>query len=134
MYHTGKLHQWEGKPQGVWKFPGSHDEPRPYSYDILYPNRAVALHPCVYNQSSRRGHDLEGTPSKGLLKNQCREYPRPPFCFANHRIEHSACDDCRAHPVEKTKTGHCTACKKPWESMYRSGSSSFLLANDKSTG
>ena len=84
-----------------------------YLYDILYPNRAVALNPCVYNQvvadviwRGPNGMEYEG---------QCREYPRPPFVFKNNTVEHGACEDCRSYPVEKSKSAHYTACKKPWE-------------------
>mmetsp|Transcript_28822 Transcript_28822/g.43530 ORF Transcript_28822/g.43530 Transcript_28822/m.43530 type:complete len:495 (-) Transcript_28822:51-1535(-) len=79
-----------------------------FFYDYYRPNTAVELAVCRWNQvvadviwrgPARMEHHL-----------QCREYPHDGNFETNTK-----CEDCRITPIEKVKSAHYTACKKPWE-------------------
>ena len=60
-----------GGSQGAMAYQGAVA----YLYDILYPNRAVALNPCVYNQVV--ADVIWRGPDAMQHSNQCRVYPKP---------------------------------------------------------
>ena len=104
---------WAGLGYGGFQGAMAYQGAVAYLYDILYPNRAVALNPCVYNQVV--ADVIWRGPAAMQHSDQCRQYPRGGYVFENNTIEYGACQDCRIWPVEDTKTVHYTACKKPWE-------------------
>jgi hypothetical protein len=105
---------WGGLGFGGFQGAMAYQGAAAYMYDILYPNHAVALNPCVYNQVV--ADVLWRGPKKMEHENQCRQYPhKGHYVFANNTPEFGACQDCRSLPVAETKTVHYTACKKPWE-------------------
>jgi len=86
-----------------------------YFYDRLKPNTAVELNVCRWNQVAA---DViwRGPERADEHKLQCREYPQT--TLANGKPDYASntiCEDCRNTPIEKVRTAHYTACKKPWE-------------------
>jgi len=106
---------WAGLGFGGFQGAMAYQGAVAYFYDILYPGRGVAVNPCVYNQVV--ADVIWRGPDRMEFENQCRQYPREGYVFANNTIEHGGCQDCRIFPVEQTKTVHYTACKKPWECL-----------------
>lgn len=104
---------WDGLGYGGFQGAMAYQGACAYMYDILYPDRAVPVNPCVYNQVV--ADVLWRGPAKMEHHLQCRHYPHRGYSFENNTLESGACQDCRIHPIDQTKSAHYTACKKPWE-------------------
>jgi hypothetical protein len=70
----------------------------PYFYDILHPQTAVELNPCVYNNMAQ---SLHGHPNNPQDRDKCR-------------TSEETCRDCFQQDPTTVKTFHFTVCPKPW--------------------
>jgi hypothetical protein len=104
---------WYGLGYGGFQGAMAYQGAVAYFYDQLAKNTAVELNGCVWNQVT--ADVIWRGPNKMEHANQCREHPREGDTFEQNTPENNRCQDCRAFPVEKTKSAHYTACKKPWE-------------------
>jgi hypothetical protein len=104
---------WYGLGYGGFQGAMAYQGAVAYFYDQLAKNTAVELNGCVWNQVV--ADVIWRGPTKMEHANQCRDHPRQGETFEQNTPENNRCQDCRAFPVEKTKSAHYTACKKPWE-------------------
>lgn len=77
----------------------------PYYFQILYPNRALELNWCKYNNM--------GSPVYDIKKND----PTYKVCMTLQ----DNCEDCRLRPIQNISLVHFTVCQKPWLCMVHSG-------------
>jgi hypothetical protein len=106
---------WYGLGYGGFQGAMAYQGVLAYYYDQLAPNTAVELNVCRWNQVAA---DViwRGPERKDEHHLQCRDYPRTKL--PNGEPDYASnkkCEDCRMTPLEKVKTVHYTACKKPWE-------------------
>jgi hypothetical protein len=104
---------WYGLGYGGFQGAMAYQGVVAYFYDHIAKDTAVELNVCVWNQVV--ADVIWRGPAKMEHANQCREYPREGESFEENTPENGRCHDCRTWPVEKTKSAHYTACKKPWE-------------------
>ena len=79
----------------------------PYYFQILYPDRALELNWCRYNNMC--------SPSYDTKKNE----PTVKICMTQQ--EH--CEDCRLRSIQNISLIHFTVCQKPWLCQLHSGKS-----------
>eukprot|EP00429_Kryptoperidinium_foliaceum_P007949 CAMPEP_0176019710 /NCGR_PEP_ID=MMETSP0120_2-20121206/9529_1 /TAXON_ID=160619 /ORGANISM="Kryptoperidinium foliaceum, Strain CCMP 1326" /LENGTH=370 /DNA_ID=CAMNT_0017352791 /DNA_START=401 /DNA_END=1513 /DNA_ORIENTATION=+ len=104
---------WHGLGYGGFQGAMAYQGAVAFFYDQISPNTAVELDICVWNQVV--ADVIWRGPAQMEYYGQCREYPRPGDDFEDNTPEKKRCNDCRVLPVEKVKSAHYTACKKPWE-------------------
>ncbi|CAJ1955361.1 unnamed protein product [Cylindrotheca closterium] len=106
---------WYGLGYGGFQGAMAYQGVVAYFYDQIAVNTAVELDVCVWNQVV--ADVIWRGPQKMDHANQCREHPRDGETFEQNTPENKRCQDCRIFPVDKTKSAHYTACKKPWECL-----------------
>eukprot|EP00980_Cylindrotheca_fusiformis_P018078 scaffold5799_cov110-Cylindrotheca_fusiformis.AAC.5 len=104
---------WYGLGYGGFQGAMAYQGVVAYFYDQIAKDTAVELNVCVWNQVV--ADVIWRGPNKMEHSGQCRDHPRGGDTYEQNTPENNRCQDCRSFPVEKTRSAHYTACKKPWE-------------------
>jgi hypothetical protein len=108
----GPFSGWGGIGYGGFQGAMAYQGVLAYFYDQIYPDHAVELDVCRWNQVV--ADVIYRGPERPDMVGQCRQYPEDGN-FDTNTPENGKCEDCRVVPIDETKTVHFTACKKPWE-------------------